>query len=313
MNLITKPLKKHKISYFKKVMKKNNYYLADDELNLVIPIMALWKEKILILSISLICGLLGYIYASFQPQKFKTEITIQNPPKELFEHYSFITNKKEDKNFIYNFRLNFLSPDNLIIFAGKSGGLDDFKIYLKSRNITVEKYFTSNKFGEIKQANILIPNKYFLVFTEDLDGVVFFNNYAEFIKEKSIIQFKKNLKLSIENRVYIFEKALELANAIQLENPITTLTFPLQAEIEQENLFYLSYKGSKILSSEILYLKKILTKLENDQFNYNLILDKESNLSNISRSSFIYSLWGLAFGLLLSFVIIFFKSGLKNK
>jgi LPS O-antigen subunit length determinant protein (WzzB/FepE family) len=47
-------------------MKKNNSYLADDEIDLGSIIKSLWKEKILILSISIICGLIGYLYAFFQ-------------------------------------------------------------------------------------------------------------------------------------------------------------------------------------------------------------------------------------------------------
>jgi LPS O-antigen subunit length determinant protein (WzzB/FepE family) len=34
-------------------------------------IKSLWREKILILSISIIFGLFGYLYASFKPKQFK--------------------------------------------------------------------------------------------------------------------------------------------------------------------------------------------------------------------------------------------------
>ena len=68
-------------------MKKNNTYIADDEINLSDFIKKLVKEKILILSISIICGLAGYLYASFQPKYFKAVIYIKNPPSQLFEAY----------------------------------------------------------------------------------------------------------------------------------------------------------------------------------------------------------------------------------
>ena len=55
-------------------MKKNNSYLADDEIDLADFIKSLWREKILILSISIIFGLAGYLYAITQPQELKTEI-----------------------------------------------------------------------------------------------------------------------------------------------------------------------------------------------------------------------------------------------
>ena len=66
-------------------MKKNNTYLADDEIDLGNIIKSLWKEKILILSISIIFSLLGYFYALSKPQEFKTVITIKNPPIQIFE------------------------------------------------------------------------------------------------------------------------------------------------------------------------------------------------------------------------------------
>jgi LPS O-antigen subunit length determinant protein (WzzB/FepE family) len=66
-------------------MKKNNPYITDYEIDLGDLARTLCREKILILSISIICGLLGYLYASFQPEEFKTEIKLKNPPIQLFE------------------------------------------------------------------------------------------------------------------------------------------------------------------------------------------------------------------------------------
>jgi LPS O-antigen subunit length determinant protein (WzzB/FepE family) len=76
-------------------MKKNNTYLADDELDLGNIIKSLWKEKILISSISIICGLLGYFYASLE---FKTEITLKNPPTQIFEPYNLFNNNNIAEN-----------------------------------------------------------------------------------------------------------------------------------------------------------------------------------------------------------------------
>ena len=69
-------------------MKKNNLYITDDEIDLGDLIRTLWREKILILSISIICGLLGYLYSSFEPEEFKIEIKLKNPPFQLFILYN---------------------------------------------------------------------------------------------------------------------------------------------------------------------------------------------------------------------------------
>jgi LPS O-antigen subunit length determinant protein (WzzB/FepE family) len=303
-------------------MKKNNLYITDDEIDLGDLIRTLWREKILILSISIICGLLGYLYSSFEPEEFKIEIKLKNPPFQLFEPYTHVfTNNNNNSNnnnnnnntgqFISDFKLNLLSLDNLEIFVEESRDLDTFKKYLKSRNISAKQYFV-NKLGEEKVTNIIIPNTYFLVFEKEiLDGNVFLNNYIEFTRKKNIIEFKKNLKSTIENRINNTQDALETAKLINLENPI--LKSPdrqNQVVNEPEALFY---KGTKVLSQSIIIDKKLLQKLENDQFDYNPILATGISLKINKISSNTFFSIGLFIGFILSCIIIFFKSALKNK
>ena len=98
-------------------MKKKNSYLVDDEIDLRDLIKSLWREKILILFISIICGLLGFLYASFQTQEFRTEFLIKKPSSQIFESYIINFDKQYSDNkivekFIYDFTLNFLSLEN---------------------------------------------------------------------------------------------------------------------------------------------------------------------------------------------------------
>jgi LPS O-antigen subunit length determinant protein (WzzB/FepE family) len=128
-------------------MKKNNTYLADDEIDLRDIIQKLWKEKILILSISIICGLLGYFYGLSQPQETRTKITLKNPPTQIFEPYNLFNSNNNNKNnniagqFISDFKLNFLSLDNVENFIKESREFDNFKGYLKLRNISAKQFF----------------------------------------------------------------------------------------------------------------------------------------------------------------------------
>jgi hypothetical protein len=164
-----------------------------------------------------------------------------------------------------------------------------------------------NKLGEVKEKNIIIPNTYFLVFEKNLfDENIFLNNYLEFIKKKNITEFKKNLKLSIENRINKTQDALEITKLINLENPILKSTgMQNQAVNEPEALFY---KGTKVLTHNIFIDKKLLQKLENDQFNYSLILDKGITFKTNIMSSYFYSLIGLFVGFFLSYIIIFLRA-----
>jgi LPS O-antigen subunit length determinant protein (WzzB/FepE family) len=300
-------------------MKKNNAYLADDEINLEDLIKSLWREKIIILSISIICGLLGYFYGLSKPQELKTEIILKNPPAQIFEPYILFNinnNNNNDNNnnnnnniagqFISDFKLNFLSLDNVQNFIEESREFDNFKGYLKSRNISVAQYF-NHKFGEVTEKNVIIPNKYFLNYSKELDGAVFFNKYAEFIKKKTIAELKNNLKLILLNTINNHQEALEIAKKIQLENPIIKTLGQLQVVNEPQPLFY---KGTKVISQNLDYLNKRLIKLENDQFNYNIILQKALTLKN-PTSLPLYFVLGLILGSFLSLVIIYLKNILK--
>jgi len=307
-------------------MKKVNTYLADNEIDLRDFIKNLWKEKILILSISIVCGLFGYFYALSIPQQFKSEIIIKNPPEQIFELYKYYnpnnpnnpnnsnnpsnikTNISDQFNIV--FEQNFLSLDNLERFLEESKDFDNFKRYLTSRNISAKDYIANN-FDKAKSVTKeTIPNKYFLNHTKELDGATFLNKYAEFTRKKTIVEFKNILKLSLQNIYNNHQEALEVAIKVQLEIPFikNTLNFG-QVVTEPEALFY---KGTKVLTSNINHIAQRLTKLENDQFDYDFILQKSITAPYKPIVSNLYFALGLMLGLFLSLGVIFFKSILNN-
>ena len=296
-------------------MKKNNPYITDNEIDLGALIRALWKEKILILSISIICGLLGYLYASFKPEEFKAEIKLKNPPLQLFEVYTHLFLKDGNiinEQFISDFKLNFLSLNNVESFVEESRDLDDFRRYLKSQNISVKEYFRE-KLVEAKEKNIIIPITYTLVFKKELlRGDIFLNNYVEFIKKKTVFEFKERIKLLIEYKIKIHEDSLEIAKLINLENPFfQKFAVPGMQAINQPD--GLMYRGTKILSRDINNNIKLLKKIENEQFNYNAVLDKGIMFKINTKPMYFYFSIGLFIGFFLSCIIIYFKTVLKNK
>ena len=298
-------------------MKKSNTHLTDDEIDLGDLIRKLWKEKILILFISIIFGLLGYFYQLLKPHEFISEITLKNPPTQIFEPYNLFNiyttnnNNNNNNNIVLqinsDFKLNLLSLDNVQNFIEESREFDNFKRHLKLRNISAKEYFANEKIGEVKENKIIIPNKYFLKHPKELDGAIFFDKYVEFIKKKTIVEFKNNLKLTLLNTINTHQEALEIAKKIQLENPIIKIPNQQQVVTEPEALFY---KGSKVLSENLNYLNKRLIKLENDQFNYNIILQKALTYEE-PKNLPLHFVFGLILGLFLSLVIIYLKNILK--
>jgi LPS O-antigen subunit length determinant protein (WzzB/FepE family) len=307
---------------------KKKKYLHDESINLGFFIQLIWKEKILVLIFSSIFFLVAYLYTTFSVQKVITQIKFKNPPIQLFEHYSFALNISDNANnnnannnnanniiakqFIYEFESKFLSLDYLESFIEQSRDFDYFKEYLKLRNTTSKEYFTGYKFGNVKENSIIVPNKYFLVLPEKIDEIKFISNYLQFIKSIAVIEFKKNLKLSIENQINIYEQNLEIAKIIQLENPIIKSTTNFNLVINEPDPFY--YKGTKVLSQKIVYLKKTLLKLEKDQFNHDFILEIISRpSSDILDNQLAVMLFGFLFGLFFSIIIIFLRPVIQNK
>ena len=135
-------------------MKKNNPYSIKSETNIDDLFRQLWKNKILILSLSILCMLLAFLHTLSKPQEFITKIIIKNPPPQLFETYNqFLTinpnfkfkinNNNNNSNlnlnnnnldrhfsgeeFVFDFNLNLLSFDNLENFLEQSKEFDNFK------------------------------------------------------------------------------------------------------------------------------------------------------------------------------------------
>jgi len=116
--------------------------------------------------------------------------------------------------------------------------------------------------------------------------------------------------LLIENQITNLEDAIEKAKLINLEKPILQSMHQTNQLInEPDDLFY---KGRLILSQEIIYLKRLLIKLEDEQFNYEVVLDKPLNSTAKEMPNSGYFIIGLMLGIFLSLAIIFFKSILKN-
>jgi hypothetical protein len=222
----------------------------------------------------------------------KVVLSIRNPTSEIFVQYSaFIPGISLE--FSKSLFLNLSSSDNLDVFLEQSKSFDDFKMYLKSINSTANEYFSDSKF-------MYVNDKYFLIFPKKFDGKDFLKKYIEFNKNKTIIEFKKRLKTLIEYEIEKIEQDIEIAKISQIEEPILF-----------NNLMI--YKGNKILSQELINLKKLLSKLKNEQFNYNHILSGPTlEIDTRKLSSLTASVIGFFFGLFFCIFVIFFKDYLKK-
>jgi len=293
-------------------MKKNNFYTLDNDIDFIYLIQLFWKEKILILCISIIFGVLGYLYSSAQLKEFKTEIKIKNPHEELFLNYKIFKDENNEKfpnknyestekKFVNIFQQNFISLDNVAVFLEQSKEFDNLKAILKSENITPQQYF-NNKLSLIKEKETTFT-KYFLLFNNELDGIMFLNNYADYINKKTTFEIKEMIKLQLLSAKYRVEQEYKKAKIANIEVPILNA--------KSNEFSYL--EGSKILLLELNNIDMKLTSLEKDLINNYLVLDKASIVNNISKRSYIYYPGGFFFGIFFSFVIFFLKTVLQKQ
>jgi hypothetical protein len=201
-----------------------------------------------------------------------------------------------------------LSLSNLESFVEQSREFDDFKLFLKSKNISVRQYFKiEENFGQIKEKEKINLNKYYFTFPKELDGNAFVKNYIEFIKEKSIAEHKKNLKLELENKLIKFENSLKIAMQIQQGNSSAKSIAREGFELDGSADLYNS--NPKVLSEQIVILKLLQVRLDKDQLSYNPILD--ITLTE-DRPKF-FGLVGFFLGLFFSLMIIILRSILKEQ
>jgi LPS O-antigen subunit length determinant protein (WzzB/FepE family) len=295
-------------------MKKNNPYITDDEIDIVDLIRTLWREKILIFSSSLIFMAIGYVYGALQPKIYKTEIILHATPLSLFEVYQPFFSKQQQQQqqqqqqglvgqFNNNLKLNLLSLDTLVQFVEKNNTINDFKNYLKEKNISARSYFKGKISLEIDKKNN-VENKYSLIYSEPLPGETFLNDYIIFAQQQTLIMLKQELNKKILNEINIYQQHLKIAQKINLEDPILN-SIRSGTAVNESDLLY--YRGTKVLSQQILYLTNLLNESKNLMLDYNLILEQVSSKTLITKSPKTYAFYAFLLGIILSMFIIFLR------
>lgn len=295
-------------------MKKNKSTLINDEIDINNFVQNLWQHKILILSISILSMLLAYTItpnAKNNPIYFKSTVSLKKVSKETFETYQKIYYNYSTKSNIYidfhnefneQFIQNFLDLDNILVFLEESKDFDDLKIFLKSKKISLAKYFYDKNYGfEIN--NIDKKNHFFFfILPEKINSDKFMTNYSNFIFDKTKIYIKNLISREIDNIIIQNQKTLA-----KIEGSNSTDLF--QSFLKNQNEKNLLSAEEILQNISSLEKKKFL--LDNHLSNLTLKLNSLSQefTSQVDRpnSSNINALLGLIFGFFLSLVIIFFK------
>jgi LPS O-antigen subunit length determinant protein (WzzB/FepE family) len=279
-----------------KIFMKKKPYISEDEINLIDLYSKLWKEKIIILFLTSIFILLSYFFYLFNhEEKFIAEIQI-NPKNVAY------TGDVSEKEFTTKLYLNLSSQNNLENYIEQSKEMYEFKSFLESKNYNLQKYFNSKTFGLSKSSN------FFIIFPKKFDGVNFINNYAEYIINLTINEFRDYSKLDTQKKISHYEKHLDIAKKLLFENPFPGTVIGN----DRINNDYLFLEGSKFIEINILLLKKKIMELESTNYFYGKLFNKAYNLSPVNSYLSLYLFLGFISGFFLSLLIISLKK-FKNK
>ena len=279
-----------------------------DDIDLKSLFLGLWKEKHLFLSITLLFLFLGYLYSLTLNKnvEFTSRIKTTQPPLEFFSTYQIFFDEInipfKGESFIKTYNSNFYSLDNIEKYIDQNNDINNFKNYLKKTKINPREFFKP-RFQES-------DGQYLLTYPPILDGSKFLNEYANFIKDLTMSEFKAQKIIQILNILKVYEQNLEISKAISLNNPIIqNYEGLLQSNIltEPKDTFY---QGSIILSKRIKHLGTMLEILKKN-FDYNPISERAIVIKSNFKNTTTPIIFGLIIGLFLSFVVILFRSILE--
>jgi LPS O-antigen subunit length determinant protein (WzzB/FepE family) len=290
-------------------MKRNTRNYEDTEIDLRVIIIKLLNEKVLILSISFIFMIAGYIYGVLQPKIYKTEITIRPfssnsylLDKSIFDLPENIRNNFVDV-FNYEFKNNILSADALVEFIENNNQISDFKIYLKEKNISASNYFDGKLiflYGKEEKNREKNLEQYYLTHSHPLSGEKFLIDYTIFTQQQAMKKTKEMLLQMKIAKINTYQENLKIAEKINLADPL----FLSGGISSQPNPLYLD--GTKVLSLKALQSSEKLNIIKNLKFDYNII--EKSTTSLISRSPINCASIALLSGLFFSLILVYIKS-----
>ena len=295
----------------------------NNQIDLRLVIIKLWKEKITIILTCFLCLIVG-IFLSTKLNKdvqFTAHIKITHPSQTKFLPYSKIVISSEfaaylrentEESYLNIFGRELNSVDNLVEFAIQNKKIELFKEYLNKKDITIKEYYSKKKFGVVYDfKNKIIPNLYRLDFPEILDGETFLNQYLIYTKNKSIMLHLKELNSIMENILTHYTYNLEIAENIGLENPL--IIDPGGAKMLNERQVDFYHRGYKVLKQQIEYIENVKLQIKKENFDYNPILDESIIVNSDAKDVIIYPLLSLILGLILSFIIIYLKGIFEKK
>ena len=290
-------------------MKINKSLIKADDIDLLELLRKIYKEKVLLISVSLLFMVIGYVYGLLQPKIYKTTVLLREAPSYLFlNHRHGKDFDKEFKDFDKEFKVTLSSSEYLTRFIQQNNKTNEFKLNHKNKNIEIKKNLKEKveiKLSQEKDGSF----QYTVTYPEYLAIDQFLNDFISFAKEETEVLFKKQTERLINNEIRKYKDNLEIAKKINLENPSQYYSYPY----DSNDVSMLFSRGVKVLTYQIAGLNQILSESKTLKLDYNPILNKELSPTLISKSPLVLGAIFFVSGLFLSLMLIFIRFLLKNQ
>lgn len=280
--------------------------IFQNEVDISKQFIIVWKSKILILSISICFLLLSFLLNFFENKKFQKKIfvNISLDRNELYNINNFekkIVLTPDDITKRFNF--NFLSRENILQFMEKNKKFDDFKYFLKRKNISLDEYFSLKNFGISNEKTDI---KFFFNYSNEIDADLFISEYTTFIKDKINLEHKNEIINFLNKEMNLIERNIIIAENISQEKPI----FREGDRNLYNNNQDLYNKGSIVLKFELNEYKRILKNLENNK-NFAYFKIELSTLTNVLPNYSIKSYEAFFLGFFLAIIFVILRNNIQ--
>lgn len=283
---------------------KKNKHLNENFVEIDDLLKGIWKDKLIILILVLVFGIVGYSYGYNKLKIYQTQSKTKLLKKKDFYSVSFVDDYFKSIKF-ENLYIDLNNEFNVILLSSenKNKFLDKNKIKdLKSNWISLENVTPESQKKDF--------NVYSLVFKKPFQAQKILNDYILFTFDELELNFKKRVSTLVTLSIQKYENHLNYAEKANIDQPINNISIALDDDNLSSNLFF---KGSIILAEELVALKKEINKIEKFSFDKKIFLQKPSTPIMITKSEVFFAVVAMVIGIFFSLFVVLSRVILLKK
>ena len=294
-------------------MNLNKKIITDYEVDVRAAISILWKEKIIILIISSVLMIIGFLYGAKLPKLYKTQTHVRLRFSGFSHEFGIRQSKALYNNKISELFYLHLSPDSFEEFIKQIKRNNELKMYINKKKYIIKDYIGNLNVTVNKKNRTAVIS---LAFKKPLDGGILLDQFIKYSFELALIKLKEDIINKIEEEISIYQDNFLIAKELNLEDPVLTSVLEPSESLmnlmdKQPKDFY--YNGTKVLSMWIKKLKQSIDTINNLDVHWDPVISKSTPPMLKTKSPFFYSFLGMLLGFSLSSLMILIRAYILQK